>query len=204
MNLWEGNTTMVNKKMSSSQQHLSAENHAQQEMLQSILSTQEPYPWTPSEASQYFSEAAAAGDELAFSDEEAQLGWQGLSAQLDTLWGGSSVQVALAQRFAQRLSQDVIDHITAKAAQMVSTGRPLAEQLIGCVRDTLTGWDDADLQVMARPLAHAMRGQEEILDATINSVRDIEWDALSPMEQARISLAAARWTINYVSENEAG
>ena len=85
-------------------------------------------------------------------------------------------------------------------SQVASTGRPLAEQLIACVRDTLTGWEEADLQVMARPLAHAMRGQEEILEATISSVRDIEWDALSPMEQARISLAAARWSIDYVND----
>lgn len=191
---------MVNHNNSPSQQPLSAENLAQQEMLQSILTTQDPYPWLPAEASNYFTEATIAGDELALSDEEAQLGWQAFSAQLDAFWGETSVQTALAKRFARRLSQDVIDQITAKTVQVVNSGRPLAEQLIACVRDTLTGWDDTDLQVMARPLAHAMRGQEEILDATINSVRDIEWESLSSMEQARISLAAARWAIDYVTE----
>ena len=200
---------MVNHDTSSSQQRLSAENLAQQEMLQAILASQEAYPWSPAESSDYFAQATIAGYELAFSDQEAQLGWQTLSAQLDTLWGGAvaggaageaTLQGALAQRFARRLSQDVIAQITARANQVVNTGRPLAEQLITCVRDTLTGWDDTDLQVMARPLAHAMRGQEEILDATINSVRDVEWEALSPMEQARIALAAARWTIDYVTE----
>ncbi|MEM9265491.1 MAG: hypothetical protein AAGA46_08200 [Cyanobacteria bacterium P01_F01_bin.13] len=192
---------MVNQKQSSSNQHLSTETNAQQEMLQSILSPQQPYPWTPSDASDYFTNATDTNTELAFSDEEAQLGWQNLSAQLDQLWNGStSLQAALAQRFTRRLSQDVIEQITAKATQVINTGRPLAEQLITCVRDTLTGWDEADLQVMARPLAHAMRGQEEILDATINSVRDIEWEALSPMEQARISLAAARWAIDHAKE----
>ena len=201
MNLWEGNTTMVNKN-SQSQKNLSAESLAQQEMLQSILTTQPPYPWTPAEASDYFAEATAAGDELALSDEEAQLGWQAFSAQLNAFWGETSIQTALAQRFARRLSADMIDQITAKAAQVINSGRPLAEQLIACVRDTLTGWDDADLQVMARPLAHAMRGQEEILDATINSVRDIEWESLSSMEQARISLAAARWAIDYATDQK--
>ena len=193
---------MISHKDSSSKQHLSAETQAQQEMLQSVLSPQRLYPWTPAEADEYFAEASAAGDELALSDEEAQQGWQALSTQLDTLWGdaSSAIQGALAQRFARRLSQVAIAQITAKAAQVASTGRPLAEQLIACVRDTLTGWEEADLQVMARPLAHAMRGQEEILEATISSVRDIEWDALSPMEQARISLAAARWSIDYVSD----
>ncbi|MEM7795457.1 MAG: hypothetical protein AAF579_13535 [Cyanobacteria bacterium P01_C01_bin.118] len=194
---------MVNHKNSSSNQNLSAENNAQQEMLQAILSPQRPYPWSPNEASEYLTEANAAGNELAFSDEEAHLGWQALSAQLNTIWGDStSVQMALAKRFARRISQDVIDQITAKAAEVVSTGRPLAEQLIACVRDTLTGWDEADLQVMARPLAHAMRGQEEILEATIDSVRDIDWADLSPMEQARISLAAARWAIDHVAEEK--
>ena len=193
---------MVNQKNSSSHQHLSAEDRAQQEMLQAILSPQRPYPWSPAEAIDYVTEAADAGHGLDFSDEEATLGWQALSAQLDTLWGKSSpsIQVALAQRFARRLSQEVIEQITVTAAQVVTTGRPLAEQLVACVRDTLTGWDDTDLQVMARPLAHAMRGQEEILEATIDSVRDINWAELSPMEQARISLAAARWAIDHVNE----
>lgn len=200
MNLWEGKTTMVNHNDSSSKQPLSTENNAQQEMLQAILSPQQPYPWAPAEATDYFHQATAAGDELALSDEEARSGWQALSAQLDTLWGSPSIQEALAQRFARRLSQDVIEQITAKATQVVITGRPLAEQLIACVRDTLTGWDETDLQVMARPLAHAMRGQEEILDATINSVRDIEWADLSPMEQARISLAAARWAVDNITD----
>ena len=192
---------MVNHKNSSSNQNLSTENHAQQEMLQAILSPQRPYPWSPNEASDYLNEATTAGHELAFSDEESQLGWQALSAQLNTIWGDStSLQMSLTKRFARRLSQDVIDQITAKATEVVTTGRPLAEQLIDCVRDTLTGWDDVDLQVMARPLAHAMRGQEEILEATIDSVRDIDWVDLSPMEQARISLAAARWAIDHVAE----
>ena len=192
---------MVNHENSSSKQNLSAENRAQQEMLQSILAPQQPYPWAPAEAPEYFNEVAAtAGNELAFSDEEASLGWQTLSAQLNSLWDDSaSIQVAIAKRFARRLSQTVIEQITAKATQVVSTGQPLAEQLISCVRDTLTGWDEADLQVMARPLAHAMRGQEEILETTIESVRDIEWEELSPMEQARISLAAARWAIDHVT-----
>ncbi|MEM1240442.1 MAG: hypothetical protein AAGI45_11435 [Cyanobacteria bacterium P01_H01_bin.26] len=192
---------MISHKDFSSKQHLSAETQAQQEMLQAVLSPQRLYPWAPAEADEYFAEAIAVGDELALSDEEAQRGWQALSAQLDTLWSGSSpIQAALAQRFARRLSQGAIAQITARATQVASTGRPLAEQLIACVRDTLTGWEEADLQVMARPLAHAMRGQEEILEATISSVRDVEWDALSPMEQARISLAAARWSIDYIND----
>lgn len=193
---------MVNHKDSSSKHRLSAEHLAEQEMLQSILASQAPYPWDVAEAADYFADVTAASDELALSDEEAQLGWQAFSAQLDAFWNGSSLQTAIAQRFAQRLSQDVIAQITAKASQVVNTSQPLAEQLIACVRDTLTGWDEADLQVMARPLAHAMRGQEEILDATINSVRDIKWEALSSMEQARISLAAARWAIDHITEQK--
>ena len=170
MNLWEGNPTAMANHITSSQQDLTAENRAQQEMLQSVLSAQHPYPWSPGEAAEYFDQAVTSGDELALSDEEAHLGWQALSAQLDTLWNASpdtSVQVSLAQRFARRLSQDVIAQITTKAAQVVATGRPLTEQLIACVRDTLDGWDDTDLQVMARPLAHAMRGQEEIRRAHV-------------------------------------
>ena len=51
---------------------------------------------------------------------------------------------------------------------------------------------------MARPMAFAMRGSsaDEFVEATIQSVRQDDWDALSPIEQARLSLAAARYAIS--------
>ena len=49
-------------------------------------------------------------------------------------------------------------------------------------------------------MAFAMRssGAEEWVDAAVNSVRLADWEKLSPLEQARLSLAAARYAIAQV------
>ena len=173
-------------------------------LLQTLLDENTAYPWDPALADAYYQQAAKAGEALEISADDAAQGWQAMSNQLNQLWGSNTVSLkdVLCQKFAGRLSAGLIDHISQSAQQVVENGRPLAEQLIACVRDSLTGWDDADLQVMARPLAYAMRGQSEILDVTIASVRNAEWDSLSAMEQARLSLAAARYAIDYLKEEQ--
>jgi hypothetical protein len=183
---------------------LSAQTQVEQELLHAVLMDEAVYPWQPAQADAYYQQVAAAGEALEWFDEEVTQGWQTFSTQLNGVWGHSAgaLQAALAQKFAGRLSVGLIDQISDMAQQMIHSGRPLAEQLIACVRDTLTGWDDGDLQVMARPLAYAMRGQTDILDVTIASVRNTDWDALSPMEQARLSLAAARYAIDYLKATE--
>lgn len=182
---------------------LSAQTQTEQELLHTVLDPNSAYPWQPSQAEAYFEQTATAGESLEISDEEAAQGWQAFSGQLNAFWGSNSlsVQDALFQKFAGKLSATLVDQISHTAQQVINSGRPMAEQLIACVRDTLSAWDEADLQVMARPLAYSMRGQEEILDVTIASVRNDEWDALSPMEQARISLAAARYALDYLKDN---
>ncbi|NJL85852.1 MAG: hypothetical protein HC886_07540 [Leptolyngbyaceae cyanobacterium SM1_1_3] len=72
----------------------------------------------------------------------------------------------------------------------------MLNQLVYCVEDILAAWDQADLQVMARPLALAMRdGQGEAVEVALRSVRPENWQALSGMEQARLTLAIARYAI---------
>ena len=190
---------MQNTSGGASQPSLSAKLQAEQEMLLSLLSPGDAYPWTPAHAEAYF-EGAMADHELTLSDEEASSGWNAMAAALSAVWT-PSLQETLHNTFARRLSADLINTISLNAARLVNSGRPLAEQLIACVSDTLTDWQETDLQVMARPLAHAMRGQEEILEATVQSVRNVEWEQLSPMEQARISLAAARYAIDYLQDD---
>lgn len=179
----------------------------QAELLQNILDTEPSAPWLIGQTTDaYEAQLTVAGDALEFSDEEAAAGWQGLSATLSQIWGGaageSSVLAQLQEKFANRLPSDLLAMIGEKAQQVVKSGQPMVDQLIACVQDGFENMATADLQVMARPMAFAMRGSsaDEFVEATMNSVRDDEWSALSPIEQARLSLAAARYAISQADE----
>lgn len=180
----------------------------QTELLQAVLET-EAYPWLADEMAQpYSAQTEAAGEMLEISDEEATQGWQALSAQLDQQFAlienGASTSIAerLQQKFATRLPAEMLARIGEKAQQLVSgsesVGQSVLEQMMACVQDVLSYIADEDLRVMARPMAMAMRGNsaDEFVDATIKSVRTDDWAALSPIEQARLGLAAARYAIS--------
>jgi hypothetical protein len=40
-----------------------------------------------------------------------------------------------------------------------------------------------------------MRGSDSPIESTLERVRSVEWDALSDVEQARLSLAIARYAL---------
>jgi hypothetical protein len=190
----------------------------QTELLQAVLET-ETYPWLVDEMAQpYSAQTEAAGETLEISDEEATQGWQALSAQLDQqfarvgqLVNSASLSERLQQKFATRLPAEMLARIGEKAQQLFSGGESVGqlvsqsvlEQMMACVQDVLSYVADEDLRVMARPMAMAMRGNsaDEFVDATIKSVRTDDWAALSPIEQARLGLAAARYALSQ-AENQ--
>ncbi|MFK8182905.1 MAG: hypothetical protein AB8B99_05980 [Phormidesmis sp.] len=178
-------------------------NNAEAELLHSVL-VSDAYPWTIDVADEYAAAAEAAGQALEISDEDASQGWQRLSMQLNQMWSGEAeVQSSdLFQTFAGRLSVEMLTRIAEKAKQVSVSGESMVTQMVACAQEVLSGIADTDLQVMARPMAMAMRGRssDEIVDVTIKSVRAAEWDALSPIEQAKLSLAAARYALAEVGE----
>lgn len=181
------------------------------ELLQSVLDEEPSTPWIQAEsADEYANRLEAAGEALELSDEAAAKGWQALSAQLNQMWeastemaAGTSVIAQLQQKFAERLPNRFLQLIADKAQQVVGSGQPMMDQLISCVRSELSNLGTDDLRVVARPMAFAMRGSsvEESVDMAINSTRIAEWDALAPIEQARLSLAAARYAIAQINES---
>ena len=194
---------MVNPSPTNSNQDSAKLSETQAELLQSVL-TEQSYPWSPAQAANgYEEELETAGQTLEISDEEAAAGWQGLSAQLDQIWAGSDVDVLalLKQKFAARMPESVLVAIGDRAKQTTQSlsenAQPMVAQMIDCVKDTVSAIGEADLQVMARPMAFAMRssGAEKLVDATAASVRTADWESLSPLEQAKLSLAAARYAI---------
>ncbi|MEO0645331.1 MAG: hypothetical protein AAFZ17_04100 [Cyanobacteria bacterium J06650_10] len=194
---------MENSSPSSGSPGNSALSAAQAELLQSVLDPEQSAPWTATEAADEYTEnIEAAGLALEFSDDEAAQGWEGLSATLNQIWGNTTLLAQLQEKFASRLPSDLLTAIGEKAQQVAKSGEPMVNQLITCVQDGFENMATADLQVMARPMAFAMRGSnaDEFVDATIQSVRKDDWEALSPIEQARLSLAAARYAISQVKD----
>ncbi|MEM6590607.1 MAG: hypothetical protein AAF651_01965 [Cyanobacteria bacterium P01_C01_bin.73] len=186
----------------------SARTQAELELLQSILDNREAYVWNPSleDSETYLSQFETAWGESGLNHDQVSKGWQTVSQQLDIMWqsldqagAGASVLDALTTRFANRMPADLLAEIARRAEDVVSSGKPVLNQMLHCVKDILAAWDETDLQVMARPMAYAMRdGQGEIVEVTLQSVRDADWASLSPMEQARLSLAIARYAIDQV------
>ena len=172
---------------------------AQAELLQTVLAS-EQYPWLP--GTDQNDPLEAAGLEMDISDEGAQQGWNKLSAQLNQMWGEqASSHAALMEKFSGRLPVAMIEAIGSKAQQLANdsqaSGLTILDQMVTCVQDLMSTMATADLQVFGRPMALAMRstGSDEILEATIQSIRSVEWEALSPIEQAKLSLAVARYAI---------
>ena len=201
---------MVNPSPPNSNQGSSDLSEMQAELLQSVL-TEQSYPWSPAQtADGYEEDLEAAGQTLEISEEEAAAGWQGLSTQLDQIWAGStanstvSVLALLKQKFAARIPESVLATIGDRATQTQQTtygladgAKPMVALMIDCVKGTVSAIGEADLQVIARPMAFAMRssGAEELVEATAASVRTADWESLSALEQAKLSLAAARYAI---------
>lgn len=177
--------------------------NAEAELLQAVL-VSDAYPWMVDDAADYEAAAEEAGQTLEISDEEASQGWQNLSAQLNQMWGdeAQTEQSAFYQLFSGRLPAELLTRIIDKAKQVSENGEAMVTQMVVCAQEVLSGIAEADLQVMARPMAMAMRGRssDEIVDVTVKSVRVAEWDALSPIEQAKLSLAAARYALSELDE----
>lgn len=174
------------------------------------------YPFNPiePEAEAYF--AALEQEMLAMGWPVEELDQQGqqLSQRLDQLWATVTTPVAvvsadalsafLQQRFAARAPKQLLTHIAQQAQQVAAQNLTLAEQLVQCVQACLPTWGADDLQVFARPLAFAMRAPEpSTMESTIDEIRSVDWEKLSQVEQARLSLAIARYALAQVSSEAA-
>ena len=156
-----------------------------------------PYVWDPAtpEAEPFF---AALEQALPLDDwNAAEVATRSdvFFAQVNQLWSTATLQETLTQRFATRVPQQLLTAIATRAQQALSRSVSLADQLVQCVQEALPHLAEDDLHVLARPLAYAMRGNDSPIESTLERVRSVEWDALSDVEQARLSLAIARYAL---------
>jgi hypothetical protein len=185
------------------------QSQAEMELLRQILQEQESYVWNPAipTAASYFADLEQEVLNAGWTAEELTEQGQIFAIHLDQAWAtvpaASSIAADLFQRFATQVPHRLLDSIVQRAQQVVAANLSLADQLVQCVQDSLPSWDTDDLQVLARPFAYAMRGSEsESLESVLKSVRSAEWDELSSIEQARLSLAVARYAISQTSDSD--
>ena len=165
------------------------------------------YPWNPAlpEAEAYFEALEQEVIRAGWSREELAEQGQLLANSLSQIWATPEASVApveplnsysaVLRQFATQVPPQILEKITQMAKQVVATNLTLADQLVQCVQACLPNWGEEDLQVLARPFAYAMRGAETDLLESARSVRAAAWTELSGIEQARLSLAIARYMI---------
>lgn len=162
-----------------------------------------PYVWNPAapESEAFFTALEQDFPLDGWNADEITTRSSEFFAQVNQLWSATGLQETLIQRFATRVPQQFLTAIATRAQQVLSSSASLADQLVQCVQDVLPNLADDDLYVLARPLAYAMRGNDAPIESTLERVRSVEWNALSEVEQARLSLAIARYAIAELETN---
>ena len=184
----------------------------QLELLEVLLEPDDaPYPWNTAdpESEAYFVEAEqefVVEERLA---QEIAARSPTFFSQLDQLWSATTpaadsaaitdlttLQATLRSEFAARIPQGWLDAIANIAHQIFSIEQSMADQLVQCVQSLLPNWTEDDLLVLARPFAYSMRGNQTAdVEFVLGEVRPEDWTVLSEIEQARISLAIARYAL---------
>lgn len=199
---------------------------AQQDLLATILHTEPAYPWQPlaPETEVYLTRLETEFDALADDDLSSAIaaGWQTLSAQMTTQMNAvqnapqTAVQLTPAmgltaattvidqlRQFQERLPGGLLQSLATSATTLARSGQPLIDQLVQCVGDVLPGWDRDDLAVLARPLAYSLRdGRGEILELNLRAIPTTEWESLSNLERARLTLTVASVALKAAREGE--
>ena len=186
-----------------SQYFRESQTQAEMELLATIVQTDVAYPWNPAqlESESYLTgleEEFALSD--SFSDSDIAQKSQVLFAQLEQVWLATALQKSLREKFA-RVPQDFLVRIAQGVQNATVKYQSLADQMVECVLDILPQWAEEDLQVLARPLAYAMREVDSEGAELVMATRR-PWAQLSEIEQARVSLAVARYAISELAISE--
>ncbi len=149
-----------------------------------------PYPMDPSSSEAWFDDMSSNHLLDSFSADELDARAVQFFNKLDQLWEPDLLAV-LSRKFVT-VPGELLKAIAAKASQVASVSGDLADQLIACTQDALPQWAEEDLRIFARPLAYAMRG-----DAPKSEVSGKDWDSMSEIEQAKFTLAIAKYALDH-------
>lgn len=151
------------------------------------------------ESETYFAELEASTASLTDRlSEEVAAGAQRFLALLDGLWDAATTSDnVLENQFANLIPASLIKTLKHQVKLLQDSSLTLAEQLVQCTYEVMPQWAVEDLQVLARPFAYAMRGTEAdaAIEAIVDKVAGNHWTDLSEIEQVRLCLAYARYTL---------
>jgi hypothetical protein len=178
------------------------------DLLEAIALDDTAYPWNPDESEAYFTRLEEEFTESDFvTNIDIVNGSQKLFATLEENWSKFSVHQSLFERFGKRMPQDLLTklatsvrEISERASQTLG-GLSLSDRLVYCVGEIMPQWALEDLEVLARPMAYAMRdSQVDPVDSTLANIPEVNWQDLSEVERARLSLAIALCGISETEE----
>jgi hypothetical protein len=182
---------------------LDSQTQAEMELLAVVVETDTAYPWNPAglESESYWNALEQEFDlSDVLSDSNIAEKSQVLFAQLDRVWTVTDLQKSLCQKF-EILPQDLLASISRSVQNAVVKYQSLADRMVQCALDVLPQWAEEDLQVLARPLAYAMREVDgNAVESVMASGRP--WTELSEIERARVSLVVARYAISQLEMPE--
>ncbi|MBD2328269.1 hypothetical protein [Alkalinema sp. FACHB-956] len=159
------------------------------------------YPWNPDQSPEFFAEIESNHLLHGLDDQEITERAETFFTTLDHLWD-TSLQAKLTRKFAMVPKSILVaiaqraEVITQQAEAFVSSSSDFAGQLVQCVQTSLPLWSEEDLYVFARPVAYAMRGEEPKYDFPQ------DWQALSEIDQAKLTLAIAKYALNLAQQEQ--
>jgi hypothetical protein len=180
---------------------------AQLQLIDCLLAVDESaanYPWNPAEpaAAEYYLETDRHFSLDSWSDTEIAHSSQAFFAKIQSCWANSpspelelSPLAALMAKFGARVPQQWLAQIAANVSRLVPEQLEPIDHLVQSVQDLLPNWMAEDLLVIARPYAYAMRGDTGV-EHLSNIVRPLDWDQLSELERAKLTIAIAQVAIN--------
>lgn len=178
------------------------------DLLEAIALDDTAYPWNPAEAESYFTRLEEEFAESNFlTNTDIVNGSQKLFATLEENWSKFGVHESLLERFGSRMPEDLLRKLAnsvreiSERANRTLGGLSLSDRLVYCVGEIMPGWAVEDLEVLARPLAYAMRdSQGDPVDSTLANIPEVNWQDLSEIERVRLSLAIAFCCISETEE----
>jgi hypothetical protein len=171
-----------------------------------LASSTANYPWNPSdpETVDYYAETDSHFSLDDWSDDEITQRSESFFASIQSCWETApsyeleqSPLATLTAKFGARVPQQWLSKIAANVSNLATSSLEPVDQLVQSVQDLLSNWEVDDLLVMARPYAYAMRCNPGV-DNIDNVVRPLDWEELSEVERAKLTILIAQYAIERI------
>jgi hypothetical protein len=161
------------------------------------------YPWNPAdpETGEYYAKSDLQFSLDDWSDDEIVQKSQSFFTSIQSCWdaptlnAGVSPLAELTAKFGERVPQQWLVQIAAHVSILATSSLEPVDRLVRSVEDLLSNWASDDLLVMARPYAYAMRCNPGV-DNPDNIVRPLDWEQLSELERAKLTILIAQCAID--------